>query len=621
MGIVFLAEDTRLHRKVAIKAMLPEFARDTKARERFLREARHAANIRHDNVVTVFQVDEHEDVPYIAMELLPGMSLEQRLQATPVLPLPEIVRISREIAQGLAAAHSAGIIHRDIKPGNILLEAPTGRVKLLDFGLARPVEDTNRITRAGLVLGTPSYMSPEQAAGKVVDHRSDLFSLGIVLYRMCTGIDPFERDSIMAVLTALAVETPAPLRTVNPTIPPEIERIVQGLLEKQVSRRYQSAPEVIADLEQAASALAPQSGPRPSWSVEPSPSVGHSGGVVRSSPPSHSSPSPSSRRWGLVAAFICFLVLALGVGLWFVLSGNTIVPGEPGEKDIGPGSVKELKGEERKGETGDKDGSTSKTAPKEDITGKEDAKKEPAKGQEYTNSIGMAFVRVGPGKFTMGSPPTEPGRRGSEHPHTVSITRPFYMGKYEVTQAQFEKVMGYNPSSYRLGGREQAKVAGKDTGNYPVETVTWEEAAEFCEKLSKLEACQYSLPTEARWEYACRAGTKTPYAFGMSLSKKDANFNFYYNVPLPVGSLRPNAWGIHDMHGNAREWVVDYFDEHFYKVSSPVDPTGPTEGGKRVLRGASWANGPDGARSAFRDAHVPGARSTDFGFRVTLKIE
>src|SRR5262249_54388258 len=186
MGVVFQAEDTQLQRTVALKLIHPEFAANPVARERFLREARACAALRSDHVVTVYQVGQDRGLPFLAMEFLQGQTLEGRLRGER-LPLPEVLRVGREIAAGLAAAHARGLIHRDVKPATIWLEAPTGRVKLLDFGLARAAGSHSGLTQTGRIIGTPEFMSPEQARGEDLDARSDLFGLGAVLYALCTG--------------------------------------------------------------------------------------------------------------------------------------------------------------------------------------------------------------------------------------------------------------------------------------------------------------------------------------------------------------------------------------------------------------------------------------------------
>ena len=250
MGIVLHGIDTCLQRDVAIKVLDPELSKDELAVTRFCREARAAASIMHENVVAVHQVehDEAKDIPFLVMELISGESLEKKLEREGRLPLNEIVRIGMQTAAGLAAAHEKGLIHRDIKPGNILLEKSGVRVKLSDFGLARAAEDV-RLTRSGLVAGTPLYMSPEQASGEELDARSDLFSLGVVLYELAAGEPPFAGKTPLAVLKRLTEEHPRPLREVNPDLPEWFVQIVEKLLAKKPSERFQTARELADTLE------------------------------------------------------------------------------------------------------------------------------------------------------------------------------------------------------------------------------------------------------------------------------------------------------------------------------------------------------------------------------------
>jgi serine/threonine protein kinase/WD40 repeat protein len=247
MGAVFQAEDTHLCRPVALKVMLPAYADDRAARERFLREARAAAAIKHDHIVTIYQVGEGNGVPFLAMEFLRGAPLDRWLEKYPRPTVSQILRLGREVAAGLAAAHAKGLIHRDIKPGNVWLEAPAGRVKILDFGLARSQKDV-QITQSGLILGTPAYMSPEQARGQTVDHRSDLWSLGVLLYRLATGKLPFAGTDMISTLTAIALEEPPPVLDLNPDLPPALVGLIERLLTKDPPGRPQSADEVVREL-------------------------------------------------------------------------------------------------------------------------------------------------------------------------------------------------------------------------------------------------------------------------------------------------------------------------------------------------------------------------------------
>ncbi|MFN0018559.1 MAG: serine/threonine-protein kinase [Pirellulaceae bacterium] len=256
MGSVYLAIDTRLDRKLALKVMLPQLAADPVASQRFLREARATAKVTNDNVVTVYEADERDGVTYIAMQFLQGYPLDEYLRKKGRPGISQIIRIGRETASGLAAAHKTGLIHRDIKPANLWLEAPKGRVKVLDFGLAKPVDGDVEVSQSGMILGTPAYMSPEQARGLKLDGRSDVFSLGGVLYYLCTGRFPFEGPTPMAVLTALAVDEPPPVRELNPAVPPPLADLIHQMLAKIPDKRPRSADDVVQRLRKIAEDLA-----------------------------------------------------------------------------------------------------------------------------------------------------------------------------------------------------------------------------------------------------------------------------------------------------------------------------------------------------------------------------
>lgn len=247
MGVVLKAFDESLDRIVAIKVLGSQYAANGTARRRFIREAKAVAAVRHENVVHIYDID--EDVPYLVIEYIKGVSLQDRIDQKGPLELKEILRIGMQIAAGLAAAHSQGIVHRDIKPSNILLENGIERVKLTDFGLARAVDDAS-VTQSGVIAGTPMYMSPEQARGEAVDPRSDLFSLGSVLYAMCTGHAPFRASGTMAVMKRVIEDRPRSACQQNADVPDWLEAIVFKLLEKKPEDRFQSAKEVAALLEQ-----------------------------------------------------------------------------------------------------------------------------------------------------------------------------------------------------------------------------------------------------------------------------------------------------------------------------------------------------------------------------------
>ena len=237
--------------------------------------------------------------------------------------------------------------------------------------------------------------------------------------------------------------------------------------------------------------------------------------------------------------------------------------------------------------------------------------------KEITNSIGMKLMLVPKGTFMMGSPESEQRREGNETQHEVTISKDYYLGVYEVTQAEYQQVMNKNPSYF-----QGAKI--RDSSRHPVEQVSWNDAVEFCKRLSELPEEKragrvYRLPTEAEWEYACRAGSKTAYSFGES-SKALDDYAWYdggsNRQTHPVGEKKPNAWGLFDMHGNVWEWCSDWYGQYPKGVVS--DPAGPKEGSARVQRGGGWVGLAAVCRSAHRDGFVPSVRDGDGGFRVAL---
>jgi hypothetical protein len=252
MGVVLRALDRCLQRFVAIKVLLPEFANNETARQRFCREARAAAAVTHENVVAIHEVDEDEDsgLPFLVMQLVSGTSLEDHIATNGKLQLTDVLRIGAQAAAGLAAAHRQGLIHRDVKPANILLESDLQRVKLTDFGLARAAEDVH-LTQTGFVPGTPLYMAPEQARGDEIDHRADLFSLGSVLYAMATGRPPFQGSTPYVVLKSVTEEQPVPIAILNPEVPRFLVDVIDRLHAKRPADRFQSAAEVAEVLSRA----------------------------------------------------------------------------------------------------------------------------------------------------------------------------------------------------------------------------------------------------------------------------------------------------------------------------------------------------------------------------------
>jgi formylglycine-generating enzyme required for sulfatase activity/tRNA A-37 threonylcarbamoyl transferase component Bud32 len=651
MGIVFKARDTRLHRIVAIKALAPEFATSGTARQRFLREAQAAAAVSHDHIITIYAV-EPGPVPYIVMELIDGRSLQQKIEQSGHLDLVEILRIGYQIAAGLAAAHAQGLIHRDIKPANILLQNGIQRVQITDFGLARAADDAG-ITRVGEVAGTPQYMSPEQAQGRSVDARSDLFSLGSVLYAMAAGRSPFRAESAVAVLRRVCDESPLPIRDINPEIPPWLASIIDRLLAKDPDERYQTAVEVEVLLGQHLARvqqpfLAPQA------AADELPAT-----------PNAQPLAAGRRRWaGLIVLLILAGLFAVAEATHLTNFAGRVVPIASQRTSAAPGALAGVAPASDRPKPKDWPADAPPPAKIPFDRDQAAAHQQAWAGYlgvpvEFTNTLGMKLRLIPPGEFVMGGTPAEVAEAleigddpfyretvQSERPqHQVQLSEPWFLGVHEVTQEQYEAVSGENPSYFSPHGGGQYEVTDLDTRSLPVEQVSWNQAAQFCNALSreegltekyawKGEACTvrpgagYHLPTEAQWEFACRAGTVTRYWFAATGEQLSAYAWNKWNAAgrtHTVGQLRPNPFGLHDLYGNVSEWCQDGWQLAYYaqfEQQTAVDPTGPSaDFFFRVLRGGSHRYQLLANRSAKRGAGGPNFMQDYLGLRVALSVD
>jgi formylglycine-generating enzyme required for sulfatase activity/predicted Ser/Thr protein kinase len=552
-------------------------------RDRLMAEGRLLAELDHPNLAKIYDLDLFEGRPYLVLEYVRGLNLRQHVAQHPVRPV-EAASLVASLAEAVGAAHARGAIHRDIKPENIVID-DRGRPKLIDFGLAQ-IRDAwlQEYGWPGEIAGTAAYMAPEQARSDqaAIGVRSDVFGLGAVLFFLLAGIGPFEDATLDASLQrARQCQFDAALLQ-SRRVPRRLASVCLKALEKDASLRYASANDFARDLQDFARS--------------------------------------ARRRRTTLMGRVC-LVLLLAVSATAAILGmargrvhheaNAGARAGGDERLPGPARVRQSAADD------DKPATTLQAA--------------------WTNSIGMKLAIIPPGTFRMGSadeiphapPGGKPGnfhagepysyqpggrvRQVKDYPrHEVRITKPFYIGVYEVTQREWQLVMGDEPAAKYKRGLQ-----------YPVDSVFDWQAIKFCKRLTLREKRIYRLPTEAEWEYACRAGTTTNYAFGDSVSPRQANYaaadpktpKKSQGGPRPVGSFPPNGYGLCDMHGNVAEWVADFYAE--YGPQSVIDPKGPFIDfsklpGKfaldyyRVARGGSWTD-PAGGLTSYRRQPMHGS--------------
>jgi formylglycine-generating enzyme required for sulfatase activity/serine/threonine protein kinase len=658
MGQVYKAFHASTERIVAIKVILGKGKINPEVVKRFEREVKAAAKLVHSNIITVFDADQADGRIFMVMEYIKGNNLEEILRKKGHLNVSEVIDYMLQAAKGLKYAHDQGVIHRDIKPGNILVDS-SGNVKIVDMGLAKiesngNEEDVSMLTGATSIMGTVDFMSPEQGfSSKNVDARTDIYSLGATMYFLLTKKVMYSGDSAFGKLLAHR-ELPIPsLCILRPDVLPELQNVFAKMVAKKVEDRYASMAEVLSALLM----LGTETPNTTNFDRNSIPDTMHGDFAFATSVPvnlekltrinlnvstgkSFYSRVSYSRKTILVAALSSlglFAVLMLAV--FFVSKPNSklekatymkeeAVVIENNRKPL-PGSEIVKNAEvEVKADTFNPAkpdpvvvipaGGNLLVSPFTESKAKEVQKavakslqKEVEEKEDLGKGINLEMILIPAGKFMMGSPASEVGRVDNETQHEVTLTKPFYMGKYEVTQEQWEALMGNNPSV----------VKGE---KLPVTNVPSTHLQNFIAKLNAKSNGGYRLPTEAEWEYACRAGTITAYSFGDAITPKDAN---YHMLQAPgsiqfVGINKPNAFGLFDMHGNVWEWCEDWFGE--YAAGPLIDPKGPATAEQRVLRGGSFSTRyKHAARSAYhgwgehsdRPAHVS-RNCGDIGIRL-----
>lgn len=629
MGRVYKARHTRLGRDVAVKVIRKEKLKHPAAEERFRHEVEALGKMEHPNVVKVFNADQVGDTHYYEMEYIDGTDLTKLVRERGPLPIAEACEYIRQAALGLHHAFECGLVHRDIKPSNIIVSR-SGLVKLVDLGLARLMEheqvNAGRITQEGFVIGTPDFLAPEQARNPMnVGIAADIYALGGTLYYCLTGKVPFEGANPTEKLLKHCTEAAPGLLLHRMDAPPALEQIIHWCMAKQPEARPSTPMQLALALQPLSSTPGIPAGPGPSPTWQPASAAPVPQGPAPGyyPPPNPYSPGVPAPTPGPPASSILFRLpsqttsgdpirrRAEGGFPWaYVLVGlgALLVVGI-----LGYGIYLQFL------RPADKPAEAFTTSP---------------------SSGNIKMAKLEGGKFLMGTPDREGGqwRKGDEGPqHSVTIRGPLLISVHEISHSQYLAVMKSGPS-------KSADTAFR-AQNRPVEWVSWDEANEFCRKLTELEKNQpwaikgwaFRLPTEAEWEYAARGGTDSPFATGdQVVFEKQALFRPVENdpfatlaperdplilpaeprFPVEVGKTEPNKFGLYDMHGNVAEWCQDWYRPGYPGEGARDNPTGPADGDKRVIRGGSFRTPSAETRSAARAGLRPTERRDDVGFRI-----
>ncbi|HID62117.1 MAG TPA: hypothetical protein EYP49_05175 [Anaerolineae bacterium] len=625
-AVVYKALDTTLNRTVALKVLTAPPPGDPTFLERFWREAQTAANLKHPNIVAIYEVAEFEGRYCLAMEFLPGRTLAQVLQEEGALPPKQVAEITQQLTSALDYAHARGFVHRDIKPSNVIVD-DQGHVTLTDFGTVKPAEGT-RLTAPWMSIGTPEYMSPEQISGLVVEPASDIYSLGIVCYEMLSGQVPFS-GATPHVLHAHIYDPPPPLTELVAQIPEVVAEVIHHALAKKPEMRFANAGEMARALTaavEAAAELAPEAAAARkqdratvplSKKLTPHPTriTGFPRRVVdieareeairravaaereRKTPAAVEKPTPlpgvrkGLPRWAIAIGGLLLVVGLLGVGV--IVYRPRMIPLKP--TPVTP-SVLPTQGPVAEATT---------------VWEKDSA----------------VMVHVPAGDFFMGSRDSDDANAdGDEKPmHPVYLDE-FWIDKYEVTNEQFARFLNEEGNQEEDGVSwvnvedENSNIIHED-GQYrprsgyedhPVTYVSWYGAQSYCQWAGK------RLPTEAEWEKAARGTDGRIWPWGNDWDEDKVNSrDAGPGHTTAMGSYPDGAspYGCMDMAGNAWEWVADRYQEDYYQAAPNRNPQGPSQGVSRVVRGGSWALPQRLTRCAGRFEFIPWVRRDDLGFR------
>ena len=559
-GRTYLAEDSqKLNEICVIKQLAPKQSGTyalKKATELFIEEAKRLQDLgEHPQIPTLFAYFEDNGFLYLVQQFIKGENLLDELAQKGKYKETQIRELLLDLLPSLKFIHERQVIHRDIKPQNIMRRASDGKLVLIDFGASKQLTTTVH-TQIGTQIGSYGYSPLEQIQGGEAYPASDLFALGATCFHLLTGDSPFQLWTIngFSWVNNWRQYLPSP-------VDQDLGKVLDKLLKIEIQERYQSADKVIKDIQIPPTIYVPPGGNQISQN-QISGNSGSSQNQISQNQISGNSPTTINRR-----GFIYGGLFLGGVTVAFV--GQNLFSGT---------SSNNLK-------------TFSFEVVSTNATGNINRRNESAKyfTEDLGNGVTLEMVEIPGGTFIMGSPENEAGRNSNESPeHQVSVPS-FFMGKYQLTQAQYQAIMGSNPSAFKGNNR-------------PVENVSWNDAVTFCEKLSQKTQKNYKLPSEAEWEYACRAGTTTPFYFGESITTDLVNYNGYYTYDsapkgqyrqqtTDVGSFPPNAFGLYDMHGNVWEWCQDdYIDSY---NNTPTDGSALTGRGiTNMLRGGSWYSYP-----------------------------